>query len=347
MLPAQLIFLGPRGILISSFSQWRLAFKKDKTVKHITWVCGSERILVEEIVQNIRGNLNPDPWNFVTLFAGDESERTIWSEVWQLPMGHGGYRLTVVRNAEKLKKDEFFEVLIRDRLSHPNNYVVFVSNEEELSRIAPGEGEKLVRGKGELIPRLAGMKGKGHTIECKPFTDITAKHAVVWVQEKAKIKPVVAAHLLNRSDGDLRIVRDVCNKLSVFPGEITLTVINDMLAQRPRDSFVDALMALDKKTALMALRELPRSEWSRTIGLLDSRLELAGMVHDMQIDHKSPGEIAKAAGTRSFLIKDVLPVSKHYDSKRRLKIREVLSLVDEYRTTGYPEGSMSVLVNFW
>ena len=184
-------------------------------------------------------------------------------------------------------------------------------------------------------------------MHCRPFTAVTAKHAVRWVQESAWISSQAAAHLLNRANGDLRLVRDVVAKLRVFPDPITLSTINAMLEERPKDTFINSLFALDRKTALKALAEMPRSEWARTLGLIDARLELAGYVHDKQIEHKSPGEIARGAGNKSFLVPEILPVAKYYDSKRRQKIRELLAAIDEYTPTGIPNGALESLVCFW
>jgi hypothetical protein len=143
------------------------------------------------------------------------------------------------------------------------------------------------------------------------------------------------------------LVRDICQKLAVFPNEITISVVNALLVERPRDSFSDALLALDKKTALLALREISPEEYGRTLGLLDARLDLAGMVHDMQIEHHSPSEITRAAGSQAFLVKDIIPVSKHYDSKRRLAIRRILAIADEGYRSGQTVGILEAVVAFW
>lgn len=323
---------------MSTFSQWWLSFKKSQTPKQITWVCGSEPVLVDEVVGLIKSALAPDPINMVYLDAREDSPRHIWNELRQLPFGTLATRVTIVRGAENLLLDENFVQYVKDRAYLSRNYVIFVSSEEQLRRQDDSRF---------LVDELEFLKTRGALIECRAFTASTAKHAVTWVREKADIRPRVAEHLLNRATGDLRLVRDTINKLNVFPGEVTLRVVDEMFEARPDDTFLGALFALDRKTALLALKEMPRSEWSRTIGLVDARLDLAGLVHDMMIEHKTSGEIARAAGSKGFLVPDMLPVAKHYDKKRRLRIRKYLATVDGYTEYGVPEGALEGLVALW
>lgn len=324
---------------MSTFSGWWLSFKKNQTPRQITWVCGSEPVLVDEVVDLIKSTLSPDPINMVYLDASEMSERLIWNELRQLPFGTNATRVTLVANAEKISGDEDFIQYIKDRGVLPRNYVIFVSHEEALRK-----KDDTTR---DLWAPLEYLKTRGALIECRPFTAATAKHAVSWVKEKADIRGRVAEYVLNQATGDLRLVRDTLGKLSVFPGEVTLRVVNEMFEAKPDDTFLGALFALDRKTAMDALKELPREEYSKTLGLVDARLELAGLVHDLLIQHKTSGEIARAAGNKGFLVPDMLPVAKHYDKKRRLRIRQYLATVDGYTTYGVPDGALEALVVLW
>jgi DNA polymerase III delta subunit len=328
---------------VSTFSQYRTAYAKTG-VKQITWLCGNERVLVEEVIRTIRDDLAPEPWNYIPLTV-ERNEREVWAEADQHPVGPGN-RLVVIRDAERLTQWDRLTEWIKFRSLNPNSYLVFVSNEERLTRLpVPPDAERGT--KGAIAPHIAAFSGKGSAVECRPYTQATAKHAVEWVQSKVKMRDGIAGYLLDRANGDLRLVRDICDKLAVFPDDISITTINGMLSEQPRDEFSDALLALDKKTALLALEHLPVEEYSRVIGLLDSRLDLAGMVHDMQSEFKTPSQIASAAGTRNFLVKDLLPVSKHYDYKRRLQIRRVLSTADEATRSGSSIGVLEAVVALW
>lgn len=323
---------------MSTFSQWWLSFKKSQTPRQITWVCGTEPVLVDEVVDLLKNAISPDDINMVYLDAREMTERAIWNELRQLPFGNSVNRLTVIRGAEKLKNDALFIQYIKDKGALPRNYCIFISSEESARR---SEDKKT------LWSPLEYLKGRGSMIECRAFTNSTAKHAVEWVKEKANIRGRVAEYLLNRATGDLRLVRDTIAKLSVFPGEISLKVVSEMFEEKPSDTFLGALFSLDRKTAMHAIKELPKSEHSKTLGLVDARLELAGQVHDMLIQHKTHGEIARAAGNKGFLVPEMLPVAKHYDKKRRTRIRNYLATVDSFSDYGVPEGALEALVILW
>lgn len=323
---------------MSTFSQWWLSFRKSNNPRQIAWVCGAEVVLVDEVVDLIKKSLPTDPINLVYLDAREDSERDIWNSLRQLPFGSQANRLTIVTGASELKDGKKFLQYIKDRGAFPKNYCIFISTESALRRSEDGKS---------LWEPLEYLKNRGSVIECKPFTAATAKHAVTWVRQKAEIREAVAVHLLNRATGDLRLVRDTIDKLSVFPGEISQRVVNEMFEERPSDTFLGALFSIERKTAMEALKELPRDEYSKTLGLIDARLDLAGLVHDMMISQRTPGDIARAAGNKGFLVPEMLPVAKFYDKKRRLRIRSYLATVDGYTEYGVPEGALEALVVLW
>jgi DNA polymerase III delta subunit len=281
-----------------------------------------------------------------TYVAGDDSERELWAALGQHPI-EAGTRLVVVRNAEKLKSLSRIAEWASAKAKNPRTHVIFVSNSPTLDRETQTLEQRKTRTKGALLPHLQAISGKGSLIECRPFTQATAKHAVTWVESKVEIRRGVAGHLLNRANGDLRLVRDAVRKLKVFPDEVSEEVVDLLFSERPRNTFVDALLELDKPTALLALEYLPQSEYSSTIGLLDQRLEVVGTVHDMLISHHSMSQITAQLGTMGFLAKDLVPIAKSYDPKRRLALRKNLAVADEAVRGGVTEGPLEALVNFW
>lgn len=331
---------------MTSFHMWRRSLVKNPAPRQITYVCGEEPVLVEEVVSYVREQLGPEPWNYVSLTAGEDSERLIWAEAEQLPLDNSA-RIVVIRNADALVNWDRFTAWVKARTSNPRTYLVLVSTLPRVPKTEPTQEERRKGARPEVVEHLAMLGTRGHIIECRSFTSATAKYSVPWAQSKVAMREHVAKHLMERSSFDLRIVRDVLAKLAAFPGEANIMVINDLLAEQPRDSFADALLALDRKTALLALRDISEEDYSRIIGLLDSRLELAGLVHDMTVEHASPRDIAKAAGSQAWLVPDILPVSKHYDAKRRHKIRKALAVADSAHRAGASTGVMEALVLLW
>lgn len=332
---------------MSTFSQWWRTFAKKQEVRPVTWLCGSERALVDDVLQAIRHRLVPAAWNYVPLRAGEDSERDIWSEIFALPVGEGASRLVVVRGAQHLKQPErIVQFAKRSKDAHPGCFVVLISDEHTVPRLPPTEDQRKRRAKGDVVPWLV-LGTRGHVIECRPFTPDTAEVAVQWVQNKTGARTNVAGYLLNRADGNMHLVRDTCAKLAVFDQEITISAVNDLLSQRPRDSLVNALVAMDKRTALAALDEMPPDEYSRTLGLLDAQLDLAGLVHDMTAQHATLFEIQRAAGTRGFLVKDLVDVARHYSADRRAAIRRTLAVADESLRAGARVGIMESVIALW
>lgn len=315
------------------FHRWRTSFDEPK---QITWVCGEAIVLVEEVVATIRATIAPEPWNLVTLNANDTSVRTLHNELAQHPLDTGR-RLIVLRHVDVITDWSFLLEWIPKRFQNPKTYLVLVSDEAKLPRF-----EK------ELPDYLDLISKRGSIVECRPFTNATAKYSVPWVKSLVPMRENVARYLMERANFDITLVRDTCIKLKMLGlREITLSHVAQLLPEQPRDTFVDALVQRDIETALMALERVPSTDIGRVIGQLDARLDLAGMVHDMIAEHKSPGEMARAAGPQAFLIPEIRKVAKNYDSVRRLEIRKALAVADAAWRRGQNVGVLEAVVAFW
>ncbi len=313
---------------------------KNHTVRPVTWVCGPERVFVEQVVDMIRTEVAPSEFDSVNMTAGIDTERAIWSEAEQQPML--GARLLVIRAAEHLVQWDRLDKFIKSRAEHPTTKILLVSNLDRPMMVGSTRDSEQ-----ELAPHLANLNARtGYIVECRPLTQGSAESAITWVQSMIKVKVHTAAHLLERSNGNIRLVRDICIKLQSFDGEVTLSTINELLAQRPRDEFSEAVIQRDKKSALLAAKHIAPSEYGRVIGLVDSQVEFAGLLHDMQAARATTSEIAEAAGGRRFLIPHVLPYARAYGPKRRLQIRRVLAQADEAVRSGATVGVLESLVAF-
>lgn len=328
-----------------SFHMWRKGLDKKPEPRQITWICG-ERVLADEVVQYVRDYLRPEAWNYVALDAGDDSERAIWAEAEQHPMDNSA-RMVVIRHAQELKDLDRFQDWVKHRTFNARTYLVLVSDEEKIPKTDPSIEERRKGARPEVLPHLKDIGNRGHVIECRAFTNATAHHSIPWVQAKVKMPDTVARHLMERSNFELRRVRDICLKLSVFEGSPTIPLINELLAERPRDGFVDALFSLNRKEALLALKEVHPSEYGQLIGRVDAQLDLVGLIHDMQAEYHSPQEIRHAMGSQQFLYPTLVPVAKHYDSKRRHSIRKMLAIVDSAHRKGISTGIWEGLILTW
>lgn len=327
---------------MSTWSQYFTAQRKEEKVRQITYLCGTEPILIQWVVDHITRVIGPEPWNFTALVAGEDSERDIWAEVERHPLDRGA-RLVVLRNIERLRQRDRIEDWAANKNLNPRTFLVLIEDAERVPMIpAAGKGLKPTQ-----APHVAAVARRGTVVECRPFTQATAKHAVSWVRSLVHMQDNVAGHLLNRANGDLRLVRDTCVKLRTLDEAPSISVIDAMLSQRPRTDFREALIQRRKKDALFALQRMSPDEYSRTLGLLDADLELLGLVYDMANQHKTTGEIARAAGKMAFLVPRVQPHAKHYDPKRRTALRGLLATADEAIRGGERVGVLEGLVAQW
>lgn len=332
---------------MATFSQWFVAQQKSPSVKQVSWLCGSERVLVDYVLHDIIANLPHAEWSRATYWAGTDNENDIWEDLSQWPLDSDLARLVVVRDAEKLKQTQNIIEWVSSRTQNPLTYVVFVSNDAELAREEQTKAQQKERKKPELLPHLRAIQGRGVLVECRPFTQATAKHAVTWVQSRVEIRKGVAAKLLERANGDMRLVESTLRKLSSFPEEITDQSVALLMSAQPRMSFPDALLSLDKQTALLALDRMQPSEYSSAIGLLDQRMEVLGLVREMVLAHKNIWEISNALGPMGFLAKEFIAISKAYDQKRRDSARLLLEKTDAALKAGQTVGPMEALVLLW
>lgn len=285
--------------------------------------------------------LGVHPWNFTAISAESTDEREFWAEMDRIPVDDSA-RLLVVRDVDRTPDVDRLTQWAADRPRNPRTYAVLISNDERTPTAPAKRGEKAAP-----APYIVALGRRAHVVECRPFTQATAKHAVAWVRGKVHMPENVAAHLLNRANGDLRLVRDTCVKLAVLDEGVSIPVIDALLSARPRLDFREALLQRRKPEALFSLTCMAPEEYSRVLGQLDADLDLAGLVYDMTNQHSTAGEIAKAAGRMAFLVPRVAPIAKHYDPKRRIALRQLLATADEAVRGGERVGVMEALVQQW
>lgn len=327
---------------MSTWSQYFVGQSKKEAARQATYLCGTEPILIEWVIQHVTRLLGVHPWNYTALVAGEDSEREIWAELERHPIDRST-RLVVLRDFEKVKDKARIIPWIEGRASNPKTFVVIVENVERIPTLPPEKrGEKPAP-----EPYVAALARRGHVVECRPFTQATAKHAAAWVRAQVHMEMNVAGHLLNRANGDLRLVRDTCVKLAVLEEAPSIGAIDALLSKRPRADFREALMQRRKKEALFALSRMSPDEYSRTLGQLDADLDLAGLVYDLTNQHKTAGEIARAAGKMAFLVPRIQPHAKHYDPQRRTDLRGLLAVADDAIRGGQRVGVLEGLVAQW
>lgn len=334
--------------MVSRFDQWRTSFQNKGEVARFTWVCGAERVLVEYVVEQSRRALRPEPWNYLAFSFGDGSERAIWEQVDQLPIGRGP-RLVVLRQAERMTWTDRLVQLVEERARSRGVHLLFVSDDATVPMVdVPGEERQQIP-----APHIRALDGKwGKVVVCAPFAQSLPGQgaAKAWVRDQVEMPEPTAGYLLNRAAGDLRVARDACLKLAAIGAEPTPRLIDRLIPQAPRDTYAGALLEFDRETALLALPAIERSQSSfrYVLGRIDSEVAVYGQVYDLlNANGQDYGRTFAAMGTRGFLLKDHHAFAKHYSPKRRFVMRERLMLADQAVRANHFDGVLEFLLATW
>lgn len=319
---------------MGSYAQWRTAVDAGE-LRRVTWVCGDQRVLVEEVVDTTRRKLAVSELDYVSLSHGPGFDREVWAQANQYSLSPGNNRLILVRDAEKLTdRGQLGDWLARTRYL-PGVYLLFVSNESDLPRTA-GRG---IQG---LLPWASAIKSpRGFLVRC---TMPSESDAIAWVRRHSQLDDSAARHLLTRSGGNLSTAAAVTAKLSLFDGRASTATIDLLCMERPMDDFTDILLSLDKRRALLRIRDLDETDRLRLVPVLDARLDLLQGLHRHQIAGHTLRQIT---GVPPFLARQYLPLARHYDAARCAHRRRVLAVVDDALRTGARDGVLEALVSLW
>lgn len=301
----------------------------------MTWVCGDQRVLVEEVIDTTRARLAASELDYISISHSTTFDRDVWAEANQYPLNPGAVRLVVIRDAEKLNhRGQLVDWLSRTR-QLPNVHLVFVSAEPDFPYTTAG-------GKKTLKPYAAAIKApRGVLVRCAmPNED----DAVRWVCRRTRLDDSTARHLLTRAGGNLATAAAVAAKLSLFDGQASTATIDLLCLERPMDDFTDILLALDKRRALLRIPDLDEPNRLKLVALLDSRLDLLQTLHRHQAAGRTLREIT---GVSPFLARQYLPLARHYDPSQCSQRRRVLALVDDVLRSGVRVGALEALVSLW
>jgi hypothetical protein len=320
---------------MGSYAQWRACADKGE-VRRVTWVCGDQLVLVEEIVDTVRDLLKASDLDCVSLIAGQDPDREIWAAANQYPMVPGANRLIQVRHAERIKRWEPLEEWLANSRRLPASHLLFVSGEAEVPHTTTG-------GKRVPKPFIEAMKApKGHVVRCAMPNE---HDAIGWARRRGPLDEEMARYLLTRAGGNLALVASVCAKLNLFGAKVPgPRVIDELCREVPTDEFVESLLLLKKRDALLAAAAMDERDYRRAVGNLDYRLDLLATLHRAL----RTGQTVRDLGTLpQFLVRQFWPAAKHYDDRRCLHNRQVLAVVDSALKNGARDAVLEALVALW
>lgn len=319
---------------MSTYHQWRVAADKGE-VKRVTWVCGDQRVLVEEVVDTVRARVGASVLNYQTFTAGTDPDREFWAAAHQFPLEAGANRFILVRNAERISRWQPLDGWLAATRQLVGVYLLFVSGE-------PDFAYQMVDGrKAGLKPHLETIKNRGRIVRCSMPHELDL---VAWVRRRVPLDEEMARYLLRRTGADLATVAGTCTKLALLPGNPGPVTIDALCAEAPTDTFVNALLNLRKRDALLAAPSVSDKDYGRTVSVLDQRLDLLAALWRATRAGRAAREIT---GWPTFLVRQYLPAAKHYDPDRCVYSRRVLAVCDEALRGGARTGWLEALVALW
>lgn len=318
---------------MSSFGQWSASDR----LARVTWVCGSERVLVNEVVEvTSRSTLAEDSevWN-----AGQHREKDIWAAVLSgRQSADAPTRLVTVRDAGRLCQWKYLESWLRSaRPLMSGCYLIFQSDESDFPR---DEGSKMA----EPVSWLRDST-LGQIVRCAP---LDVDNAISWVRTREpRLTEDQAKHLLFRASGDLAEVSNVLRKTKLFGGFADNYTLDILCSEMPGD-FTDKLISKDQPGAMLAAESLTKDTLGYSLGVLSSRLETLSMLHQAANDNMSRREVISKIGVPAFLVQKYAGSARFYDGKRTGSCWQALAVADDAYRSGITVGvAESLIVSWW
>lgn len=316
---------------MGTFKQWLGA---GCPVRRVTYVCGPEPVLAEEVVAAVRADFGGE--DRTVLVAGDDHEADIWSACAQYPMDADAGRLVIVRDAARLKRWDD----VPDLLETGTSRLLFVSAEDDYAR-------KSGSGKRELLPHLAPFRDSRHAqlIKCVApgAEDLTG-----WVQRIWPGCGITAAfHLLTRAGGEVAMVRDVAAKAAAARLEPTERTIDGLLAAQPGAEFIDCLLARRRPDALRAAARLSEPAVLGVLARLDGVLDTLARLQEAMARRLDGRDIAVKYRVPAFVARKYREIAPQYGPAEAQRCRSVLVIADDTWRSGVRDGVLEALVAVW
>ncbi len=321
---------------MATYAQWRASVDAGE-VRRCTWVCGDQRVLVDEVVATIRAALAVSDLDFIVVSAAETVAGDIWAATMQHPLKPGADRLVVIRDAESLTRWDPLRIWFDHTRQLPGVYLLFVSGEPDVPTVKTG-------GKAKPAPHIELLQARrqGQVVRCAMPND---EDALTWARRRAgTLDQEMAHHLLRRVGGNLAAAADVCDKLALFDGNPSAATIDALTGERPDESFVDALLAGHKRQALLVVQTMSDRDRGLALARLADRVDILARLWRLTRAAQSAKEIH---GLPQFLVRQYLPYAKDYDPKRCAYSRRVLAVVTDVYRNGARDAVLEALVALW
>lgn len=303
--------------------------------RRVTWICGDQPVLIEEVIDTIRDHLRPSELDRLTLHSGPTFDRDVWATANQHLLNPGSNRMILIRDADRLTRWDQLTLWLTRTRQLPGVYLVFVSNDTDL----PASN---VNGRKTLKPHIAQIKApRGSLVRC---TLPTEADTLAWIRRRATMDDHTARYLLTRTGGNLTAAAAVCAKLNLFDTTAGKASIDALVNETPAADLADSLIAADRRRALLAADRVTERDLHRLIALLDSRLDLLQQLHRNLAQGSSWRD---NQGINPYLVRQYQPYARDYDPRTCARRRRVLAVIDDAIRNGAHIGLVEALIALW
>ena len=306
---------------MSTYAQWQ----KSPSLKRVTCIYGPDIKLVDKALFQARQIVNAPALN-TSIFWAEKSIKEIWERIYQNPLIDDKNSLVVVRNSQNIEDFspiESFLTTLKTELS--SSYVIFVSDRELESTL--------------LTSRL-----------CKPILCKLGRKEdfIAEVCRSSGVGESVARHILDLTAGDMQETLKICEKLSFLDNSKDITSDDiDLLEREIPSDFVDALVCLDLKRAIVSSQLISPTEVVGVLRLLKYKID---RIHLLRLEIGRSADLRKISSAPGFSypeVKELLPLLKFYPSIKISQRRVLLAKMESSALEGISEGVLEALTALW
>ncbi len=323
---------GVSAAVVATYAQWA----KAKKTPRVSWVCGSDAVLVGAVVTDIRTRVGADPLDLQSVVAGDIPVTDIWAALNQYGMDPAARKFLLVRQAQRIKDWEPLADWLKRSRQMPSMFVCFVSDDEDFPAHDGKDGKRV------LDSPVADIKGRGAIVRCAGSeTELAA-----YVATKVEVTRPVLQELLTRTGYSSAKIKDVLDKAAALGLPVTQEAVRALSADFGADDVVSALFYRRIPEALRLVSGMDSSEASRVIGTCSTVLDYMEHLYPAVISGSPLWEVVARGQVPDYPARIWWGAAKHFDPISREKARTALVVADQGASVG-GVGALEALVGLW
>lgn len=316
---------------MSTYDQWKKAYDRG-SVSRVVWVCGSESLLMDEIVSSQLVFSGAPEFSRFEVSAKDL--RSVREALFSPSLYDETSKHILVSDAELLASSSLLIEWLDQFKEHPLTWVTFLSAKSNFPFLDEDR---------TILPSFwESLKKRGRVVRCLPLSE---KSGVLWVQRRLPCLDGEARYLMERCNGDLRTAASVCFKLSVLDASPSKGIVDMLTPRMSSGEYVRDLLQLKKDAALLSLPV--QSEVAATLSLLSTRLGTMEKLYKLLTQRKTFRDIAAGDEVSLFLAKDLYYSSKHYPPAQIFRRRKLLAEISSLHNRGGADSALLALTALW